>query len=49
VVVDEEVVGLFLAKLLERISPEDIAHETVGGWLAETVNLTRLAMALEEA
>ena len=36
---DEEVVGLFLAELLERISPQDVAHEAVCGRFAETVDL----------
>lgn len=39
VVVDEEVVGLFLAKLLERISPQDVAHEAVCRGFAEAVDL----------
>lgn len=47
-VVDEEIVGLFLTKLLERIGPKNVAHEAVGGWLAEAVNLTTLAIALYE-
>lgn len=48
VVVNKEVVGLLLTEFLEGISPENIAHEAVGGWLAETINLTRSAMALAE-
>jgi hypothetical protein len=45
--VDEEIVRLLLTKLLEWIGPEDVAHEAVGRWLAETVNLPRLVMVLE--
>lgn len=36
---DEEVVGLLLAELLEGVSPQDIAHEAVCRGLAETVDL----------
>jgi hypothetical protein len=38
-VVQEVVAGLFLAKVFKGIGPEDVAHETLGGRLAETVNL----------
>jgi hypothetical protein len=27
-----------LPELFERVSPEDVAHETVGRWLAETID-----------
>ena len=40
-VVEEEVGRLFLAELFERICPQDVAHETVCRWLAETVNLKK--------
>jgi hypothetical protein len=36
---DEEVVCLLLAELLEGISPQNIAHEAVCRGFAETVNL----------
>lgn len=39
VIVDEEVVSLFLPELFERIGPEDVAHQSVCGWFAETINL----------
>lgn len=38
-VVNEEVVGLLLAKFLKWISPKDVAHEAVGWGFPETVNL----------
>ena len=41
VIVDEEVVCLFLTKLFERIGPQDVAHEAMCGWLAETVDLEK--------
>lgn len=39
VVVDEILGGLLLAELLEWVGPEDIAHESLSRWLAETVDL----------
>ena len=42
-VVDEEVVRLLLAELLERISPQDIAHKAVCRGFAEPVDLQGLA------
>lgn len=39
VIVQEIVAGLLLAKVFERISPEDITHKTLSRRLAETVNL----------
>ena len=42
-VVNEEIVRLFLSKLFERISPQDIAHETVGRRLAEPINLNNVS------
>jgi hypothetical protein len=44
-VVDEEVVGLLLSKLLERVGPENITHQAVRGWFPETINLCQLAIA----
>lgn len=38
-VVDEILLRLFLTKVLQRVCPEKIAHETVGWWLSESVNL----------
>lgn len=38
-VVQEVVAGLFLAKVFEGIGPEDVTHETLGGRLAEAINL----------
>ena len=40
----EEIVGLLLSELLEWVGPEDVAHEAMCGWLAETVNLDRSAI-----
>jgi hypothetical protein len=51
-VVNKEVVSLFLSEFLERVSPEDVAHEAMGWRLPETVNLQRSAVvpeALQEA
>jgi hypothetical protein len=39
VVVDEEIIRLLLPELLERVGPEDVAHQAVCGWFAETINL----------
>ena len=39
VVVHEEFGGLFLAEFFEWVGPENVAHEAVGGGLAEAVNL----------
>jgi hypothetical protein len=39
VVVDEEVICLLLSKLLERVSPKNVAHQAMCGWFAETINL----------
>ena len=39
-VVVHEVLGcLLLAELFEWVGPEDVAHESLGWWLAETVDL----------
>lgn len=38
-VVQEVIAGLFLAKVLKRVSPEDVAHEPLGRRLPESVNL----------
>ena len=38
---NEEIVGLLLTELLKWVGPENVAHEAVGGWLAETVNLQK--------
>lgn len=38
-IVNEEIIGLFLTELLQRIGPQNIAHETVGWGFAEPVNL----------
>jgi hypothetical protein len=42
-VVNEEVLGLFLAKLFERVGPENVAHQTVCWRLPETVNLITMS------
>lgn len=42
-VVNEEVVCLLLAKLLERIGPQDIAHKPMSGRLPESVNLVHVS------
>jgi hypothetical protein len=42
VVVNKEVVGFLLPKLFEWVGPEDIAHQSVCGWLTETINLDKL-------
>jgi hypothetical protein len=36
---NEEIARLFLAKFFERVGPKDIAHESMGWRLAETINL----------
>lgn len=43
-VVYEEVVRLFLSELLERVGPQDVAHEAVCRWFAEPVDLKESAM-----
>lgn len=45
-VVDEVFGGLFLAKFFERICPKNVAHQSMGGRLAETINLGKLALFL---
>jgi hypothetical protein len=35
----ETILRLLLTKVLDGIGPQDIAHQTVSWWLAETVNL----------
>lgn len=42
-VVDEVFPSLFLTKLFQRIGPENIAHQTMSGGFAETINLSGLA------
>ena len=37
-IVDEVFSSLFGAKLLERVSPEDVAHQALGWCLSETIN-----------
>ena len=46
-VVNEEFAGLLLAELLQRICPQDVAHEAVGRRFAESVNLEVLTDLLE--
>lgn len=43
-VVNEEFRCLFLTELLERIGPEDVAHQAMGWWFSEAVNLLPLAL-----
>lgn len=38
-VVDKVFLRLFLTKVLERVSPENVAHETVGRGFAEAIDL----------
>lgn len=33
---------LFLTKVFKRVGPENVAHKTVGGRLAEAINLDRM-------
>lgn len=47
VVVDEALVGLFRTKVLEGVGPEDVAHETVCGGLAEAINAAKVIEGLE--
>jgi hypothetical protein len=42
-VVHEEIVRLLLPEFLERISPQDIAHQPVGWRLSEAVNLAQVS------
>ena len=44
VVVGEEFLSLLLAKVFARVGPEDIAHQTVIWWFAESVNLSLLTL-----
>jgi hypothetical protein len=46
-VVDEEVVRLLLAKLFQRVSPENVAHQAVGRGLSESVNLRTVSIVCE--
>lgn len=39
VVVDEKIISFLLSKLLEWISPENVAHEAMCRWFAESINL----------
>jgi hypothetical protein len=41
--VNEEVIRLFLSKLLKRIGPEDVAHEAMCRRFSETVDLEKSA------
>ena len=43
-IVDEELGRLLLAKLLERICPEDVAHQAVGGRFAKTIDLAPVSL-----
>jgi hypothetical protein len=38
-IVNEELLRLFLSEFFQRISPEDVAHETVGWWFSEAIDL----------
>ena len=38
---DEAVGCLLLPEILDGVRPEDITHEALSGWLAETVDLAR--------
>lgn len=38
-IMNKEIGSLFLSKLLERVGPKEIAHEAVGWWFPEAVNL----------
>ena len=39
VIVNKTVGSLFLTKVFDGVRPQDITHETLGGWLAEAVDL----------
>jgi len=41
-VVNEEIRSSLLSEFLQRVGPENIAHQTVSGGLAEAVNLYRV-------
>lgn len=38
-VVNKVFLCLFLSKVLKRVGPENVAHKTVGGGLAEAIDL----------
>lgn len=42
-VVREELVGLLVAKVLQRIGPEQVAHGPVGRWFPEAIQLRKSA------
>lgn len=44
-VVQEVIVGLFLAEVLERVGPEDVAHEALGRRFPEAIDLCRCQSA----
>lgn len=39
VVVDEEILCLLSTEVLNRVRPQNITHETVGGRFTESINL----------
>jgi hypothetical protein len=43
-VVDEVFLRLFLTKVFKRIGPENVAHETMGRGLAESVDLRSMSV-----
>lgn len=43
VVMYEKVVRLFLSKLFKRVGPEDVAHQTMRGWLPEAIDLMHVS------
>jgi hypothetical protein len=47
-VVNKVLLRLFLAKVFKRVGPENIAHETVGRRLAETVDLQSMSVYIRQ-
>jgi hypothetical protein len=47
VIMHEKIVRLLLPELFERVGPQNVAHQTMGGWLAETVNLRIMSAAVQ--